>query len=108
METLKCASTRKEKIMKKTTLALGLALGISLPSMTFAGGWDYSKHNSREALVFSGQSERPTQVADTSSQSSREALIAHKKDTGKEAGKTTVIYSDRGGETRTSEVAVIR
>lgn len=95
--------------MKKTLIVLGLALGLSLSTSAFAnGGWDYSKHNSRQTLIFSGQSDRPTMAADTSSQNSKKAVLAVNTHASKEIGKMTVVVAEKGGSTHTSTVAVTR
>jgi hypothetical protein len=96
--------------MKKTLLAFGLALGLGLSTVAFAdgGGWDYSKHNSREAMIFSGQTERPSMAADTSSQNSKEAVLAVNTRASKEVGKMTVVVAEKGASTHTKTVAVTR
>lgn len=104
---------KKEENMRKTSivfgLALGLALGLGLSTALFAdGGWDYSKYNSRMAMIFSGQAEKTSMLADVSSQNSRKALLAINTPAPKEIGKTTVIVAQKGAAIHTSTVAVTR
>ena len=96
--------------MKKTLAILGLgsALGLGLPTLTFATDWDYSKHNSREALLTSRSTERATPSADTSSQSSRGGVLSASAGGAQEIGKMTVVYSEKGGVSHTGTVSVTR
>lgn len=94
--------------MKKISLAVALGLGLSTLAFADGGGWDYSKHNSREAMIFSGQIERPSMAADTSSQNSKEAVLATNARASKEVGKMTVVMAEKGGSGHTKTVAVTR
>jgi hypothetical protein len=89
--------------MKKTSVMLGLALGLGVSSSVFADGWNYSAHGARKTSVTQGSSSGLS--TDTSSQNSKMAMSQSK---GKEVGKTVIVYSDRGGESRTTEVTLIR
>lgn len=92
--------------MKKTLLVIGLAAGFGLPTVTFAGDWDYLKHNSRAALLSNHSAERATPAADTSSQNSRAAVLSAREGGAREIGRMTVIYSEKGGVSHGATVTI--
>jgi hypothetical protein len=95
---------KKENTMKKFTLAIGLAVGLGVSNYAMADGWDYAKSNSRNG----GGTEKSAAAADVSSQNAKAAVLSANAKQSKAIGKTTVVYSDRGGEVRSAEITVTK
>ncbi len=91
--------------MKKTSLILGLALGLSFSSPVFADGWDYSKHSPRARFTCkTGSVDMTASNWDYAKHDSRIGTV-HVSD---EIGKMTVIRATKGSISYTRTIAVVR